>query len=128
MLALSPLQQGLYSMTMLTGSEHAEVDPYVIAMAAEMSGELDIDLLRRCAAAMLVRHPNLRASFFRGDLPGPCRSSRTTSNCPGGRSAPTTPTMPRRWKTGNAAAPFNRSRGRLIRFLLIELPAGVGVW
>ncbi|MDR3664581.1 MAG: condensation domain-containing protein, partial [Mycobacterium sp.] len=58
-LALSPLQQGLYSMAEL---DHAD-DPYLIALSADIDGDLDAALLRECAAALLVRHPNLRASF-----------------------------------------------------------------
>ena len=65
-MALSPLQEGLYSLTALaefTEGEPAD-DPYVIGMAADIYGSLDVALLRDCAAKMLVRHPNLRASFF----------------------------------------------------------------
>ncbi len=54
----------------LTDSE-AGADPYVIAMAADVDGDLDADLLRSCAEAMLVRHPNVRASFFQGNLSRP---------------------------------------------------------
>ena len=65
-MALSPLQEGLYSLTTLAEFAEGESadDPYVIGMAADISGALDIALLRDCAAKMLVRHPNLRASFF----------------------------------------------------------------
>jgi mycobactin peptide synthetase MbtF len=62
-MALSPLQEGLYSLTALaefTEGEPAD-DPYVIGMAADIYGSLDVALLRDCAAKMLVRHPNLRA-------------------------------------------------------------------
>ncbi|HXS87661.1 MAG TPA: hypothetical protein VN741_18695, partial [Mycobacterium sp.] len=75
-MALSPLQEGLYSLTML--SELADSpegqpadDPYVIGMAADIFGALDVALLRDCAAKMLVRHPNLRASFFSRGIPRP---------------------------------------------------------
>ena len=73
-LALSPLQQGLFSMATLagaaTGADRPD-DPYVIAMAADVSGALDVELLRRCAAAMFERHPNLRAGFLHGTLSRP---------------------------------------------------------
>ncbi|MBI3690922.1 MAG: hypothetical protein HY239_09800, partial [Mycolicibacterium aromaticivorans] len=68
-LALSPLQLGLYSHATLIGPDGE--DPYVIAMTADVTGPLDIGLLRDCAAAMLVRHPNLRASFLHGNLSRP---------------------------------------------------------
>jgi mycobactin peptide synthetase MbtF len=76
-LALSPLQRGLYSMATL--SEH---DPYVIAMAADITGELDAGLLHRCAATMLGRHPNLRASFLRGDPSRPVQVIPTRVEVP----------------------------------------------
>ena len=69
-MALSPLQQGLYSLAGLTDSE-AGADPYIIAMAADVSGALDVELLRSCAEAMLERHPNIRVSFFQGTLSRP---------------------------------------------------------
>lgn len=69
-MALSPLQQGLYSLAGLTDSE-AGADPYFIAMAADVAGALDVELLRSCAEAMLDRHPNIRVSFFQGNLSRP---------------------------------------------------------
>ena len=65
-MALSPLQEGLYSLTALAefAEDEPADDPYVIGMAADISGALDVALLRDCAATMLTRHPNLRASFF----------------------------------------------------------------
>ena len=66
-MALSPLQQGLYSLTAMTDGD----DPYVIGMSSDITGALDSSLLYDCAAAMLVRHPNLRAGFFQGSLTRP---------------------------------------------------------
>ncbi|CAN5718096.1 mycobactin non-ribosomal peptide synthetase MbtF [soil metagenome] len=127
-LALSPLQQGLFSMATLAGHDAAradgvpaETDPYVIAMAAEITGELDVELLHRCAAAMLVRHPNLRASFLHGNLSRPVQVILDRVEVP--------------WRVVSAQSeqvavledeerrrPFAIGRGPLIRFLLIELP------
>ncbi|MGA7052282.1 MAG: hypothetical protein WBZ37_13620, partial [Mycobacterium sp.] len=67
-MALSPLQQGLFSMATLADADSGEADPYVIAMAANVTGPLDVSLLRDCASSMLTRHPNLRASFVHGNL------------------------------------------------------------
>lgn len=123
-LALSPLQQGLFSMATLagaaTGADRPD-DPYVIAMAADVSGALDVELLRRCAAAMFERHPNLRAGFLHGNL------SRPVQVIPDRVEVP--------WRTVTAGRaqvaaladaerrrPFDIGRGPLIRFLLIELP------
>lgn len=66
-MALSPLQHGLYSLTAMSDGD----DPYVIGMSADIAGDLDVALLHDCATAILVRHPNLRAAFFQGDLPRP---------------------------------------------------------
>ncbi|OBF11846.1 non-ribosomal peptide synthetase [Mycobacterium sp. ACS4331] len=122
-IALSPLQQGLFSMTMLAGAESdSGPDPYVIAMAADVTGVLDVALLRECAEAMLVRHPNLRASFFRGNL------SRTVQVIPSTVDLPWTTV---RAETADEAAaieaterarPFDLEHGPALRFLLIELP------
>ncbi|WP_319435928.1 amino acid adenylation domain-containing protein [Mycobacterium sp. RTGN5] len=118
-LALSPLQLGLYSHATLIGPD-AE-DPYVIAMTADVSGPLDVALLRECASAMLVRHPNLRASFWHHDLPRPVQIVPSTVELPWQQM---------RADDDEAAAVEQRERGRrftlhdgpLIRFLLIELP------
>lgn len=123
-LALSPLQQGLYSLAGLTdfGAEgEPGEDPYVIAMAADVTGVLDVVLLRDCAAAMLVRHPNLRASFVHGNLSRPVQV------------VPTSVELPWRHVTAHAdevaaleaaerARPFRLESGPLMRFLLIEVP------
>jgi mycobactin peptide synthetase MbtF len=119
-MALSPLQQGLYSMAAL--SDH---DPYVIAMAADITGALDVALLRDCAATMLARHPNMRASFIGVDATGGV--SRTVQVVPARVDVP--------WRQITAAAdevealddderrrPFDLARGPAIRFLLIEVP------
>lgn len=121
-IALSPLQHGLYSMTTLAGPETGgRPDPYVIAMAAEVTGDLDVALLRDCAATMLARHPNLRASFFRGDL------SRTVAVVPAGVEVPWTQhraaddAEAARLEAAERARPFDLAQGPAIRFLLIEV-------
>ena len=65
-MALSPLQEGLYSLTALAEFVEGEAadDPYLIGMAADIFGALDVALLHDCATKMLARHANLRASFF----------------------------------------------------------------
>ncbi|OKH81380.1 peptide synthetase [Mycobacterium sp. ST-F2] len=116
-LALSPLQQGLYSMAQLDQAD----DPYLIAMSADIEGDVDAALLRDCAAALLVRHPNLRASFVQA-------GSRTVQLIPSAVDLP--------WQrlTAESAAhadaleaqerrrPFALERGPALRFLLIEMP------
>lgn len=50
-MALSPLQEGLYSLTTLAEFADGQPadDPYVIGMAADITGTLDVALLRDCA-------------------------------------------------------------------------------
>ena len=124
-MALSPLQEGLYSRTVLAGLADAGTDraddPYVIAMAADISGPLDVVRLRRCAAAMLDRHPNLRASFVSRNIARPVQI------------VPSRVALPWRHVTAaredlealereERARPFHFERTPAIRFLLIELP------
>jgi mycobactin peptide synthetase MbtF len=123
-LALSPLQQGLFSMATLVGQDAvdaAEVDPYVIAMAAEITGELDVELLHRCAAAMLVRHPNLRASFLHGNLSRPVQVIPNRVEVPW-RVISARPEQVAVLEDEERRRPFDIGRGPLIRFLLIGLP------
>lgn len=119
-MALSPLQQGLYSLAALTDSESRE-DPYIIAMAADVSGALDVALLRDCTAAMLVRHPNLRASFFRGNLSRPVQVVPTRVDVPW-RHVTATADEVAALEADERGRPFALENGPLIRFLLIELP------
>ena len=64
-------RRGLVQLLDSIGTVLAERTLPVEPMAADISGSLDAELLRRCAAAMFDRHPNLRASFYRGDLRKP---------------------------------------------------------
>jgi len=121
-MALSPLQEGLYSFTALAEFAEGEPadDPYVIGMAADIFGALDVALLSDCASKMLIRHPNLRASFFSRGIPRPVQI------------VPSRVALP--WRDVTAAAadiealeaeerrrPFDLERLPAIRFLLIAL-------
>ncbi len=122
-MALSPLQEGLYSLTALaefTEGQPAD-DPYVIGMAADIFGSLDVPLLRDCAAKMFVRHPNLRASFFSRGIARPVQIVPSRVDLP--------------WRDVDAAEadieaielderrrPFDLERLPALRFLLIALP------
>ncbi|MFI6955728.1 amino acid adenylation domain-containing protein [Nocardia sp. NPDC050408] len=59
-LPLSPLQLGLLFLTQLSDDS---ADPYLLQLAVELSGVIDLDRLRRAAQAMLDRHVILRAAF-----------------------------------------------------------------
>ncbi|MGW4739725.1 amino acid adenylation domain-containing protein [Nocardia xishanensis] len=58
-LPLSPLQLGLLFLTQMS----ATADPYLLQLAVELSGDIDLDRLRRAAQAVLDRHPILRSAF-----------------------------------------------------------------
>ncbi|WP_167107513.1 non-ribosomal peptide synthetase [Mycobacterium sp. DL592] len=118
-LALSPLQLGLFSHTTLLGP--GAEDPYVIAMSADITGPLDVSLLRDCAATMLSRHPNLRVSFWHDDLPRPVQIVPATVDVPWRQARASAHQAPG-IEEQERARPFDLAHGPLIRFLLIELP------
>lgn len=118
-MALSPLQEGLYSLTTL--AEFSEDDPYLIGMTADISGPLDVELLKDCAAKMLERHPNLRASFVSRDIPRPVQIVPTRIDLPW-RQVTAAPEDVDRLETEERCRPFDFERAPSIRFLLVELP------
>ncbi|MGV0799016.1 condensation domain-containing protein, partial [Mycolicibacterium elephantis] len=118
-MALSPLQQGLYSLAKLSADDGG--DPYVIAMAADISGTLDTALLRDCAAAMLARHPNLRASFVQANPGRPVQVVPTRVEVPWRQIAATDDEVDA-LEADERRRPFDLERGPAIRFLLVELP------
>ena len=120
-MALSPLQQGLFSMAALTDGED-DADPYTIAMAADITGTLDTGLLRDCAAALLDRHPNLRASFVRtGDRGRPVQLIPSQVDLPW-RHRIADPDQIEALEAEERRRPFDIERGPALRFLLIETP------
>ncbi|MGD1279509.1 amino acid adenylation domain-containing protein [Mycobacterium seoulense] len=121
-MALSPLQEGLYSLTTLAEFGDGEADdPYVIGMAADISGALDVALLRDCATKMLVRHPNLRASFFSRGIARPVQIVPSRIELPW-RTVTAAPEDVGALEVAERRRPFDLERGPVIRFLLIELP------
>ncbi|MGB7110239.1 MAG: amino acid adenylation domain-containing protein [Mycobacterium sp.] len=121
-MALSPLQEGLYSLTALaefTEGEPAD-DPYVIGMAADISGSLDVALLRDCAATMLTRHPNLRASFFSRGIARPVQIVPSQVELPW-RDVLAADEDVEALEADERRRPFDLERLPAIRFLLIEL-------
>jgi hypothetical protein len=60
-LPLAPLQAGLlFHAAMELGTR---TDVYTVQFSLDIDGSIDTDRLRRCLDALLVRHPQLRASF-----------------------------------------------------------------
>ncbi|PRC42535.1 non-ribosomal peptide synthetase, partial [Mycobacterium sp. ITM-2017-0098] len=124
-MALSPLQQGLFSMAALTadndGSDGA-ADPYVIAMAVDATGTLDIELLRECAARLLIRHANLRASFVQATLSRAVQIIPSRVELPWRHVGAASDDEIAAIETAERTRPFDLERGPVIRFLLIEAP------
>ena len=119
-LALSPLQLGLYSLAGLTEDDDG-ADPYVIAMAADIEGSVDVELLRTCAERMLVRHPNLRASFFQGNLSRPVAIVPDRVHLPW-RHVTASDVEAVEIESAERARGFDLTKGPVLRFLLIEQP------
>ena len=122
-MALSPLQEGLYSLTALTEFAEGEPadDPYVIGMAADIYGSLDVALLRDCAAKMLIRHPNLRASFFSRGIARPVQIVPSRVDLPW-RDVAAAEGDIEALELDERRRPFDLERLPALRFLLIELP------
>src|SRR5262245_47077538 len=56
-LALSPLQEGLFALYRMAQESADGIDLYTMQLRVDIDGPADFDLLRRSAAAMLDRHP-----------------------------------------------------------------------
>ncbi|MFD3744470.1 amino acid adenylation domain-containing protein [Nocardia sp. NPDC058633] len=116
-LALSPLQEGLFSLSRLAGTE---IDLYTMQFVVDIDGPLDVDLLRRSAQAMLDRHPNLRAAFWDTDVPKPVQIIPSRAELPwterGARSAEFDSIA-----ESERRVPFVLSRGPALRVLLLDV-------
>jgi mycobactin peptide synthetase MbtF len=123
-MALSPLQEGLYSLSALTEYVEGEAadDPYMIGMAADISGALDAALLHDCATKMLARHANLRASFFSRGIGRPVQIVPSRVELPW-QVVTAAPEDVQALEVGERRRPFDLERGPAIRFLLIEMPS-----
>lgn len=125
-LALSPLQQGLFSMAALTDQQDG-ADPYLITMAADITGVLDPTLLKSCAAALFSRHPNLKAAFLQATVAG--GATRPVQVVPSHvdllwRQVRGTQQQVAALEADERSRAFDLARGPLIRFLLAELSDG----
>lgn len=119
-LALSPLQEGLFSLAKLTGTG---VDPYTMQFVVDIDGPLNVSLLRTAAQAMLDRHPNLRVSFWDTDVPKPVQIVPTRAELPWSERE----AEPARFDAiaeSQRRRPFDLSHGPAMRFLLLTVPGG----
>ncbi|CDM77163.2 non-ribosomal peptide synthetase [Mycobacterium marinum E11] len=118
-MALTPLQQGLFALAMFTKS--AADDPYTIAAPFDVFGQLDTVLLRNCAIATMHRHPNLRARFVQGKLPHPVQVVPSDVDL-SWRQVVATPEEVASLEADEQRSGFDLERGLTMRFLLVELP------
>ncbi|KAF0848193.1 non-ribosomal peptide synthetase [Nocardia caishijiensis] len=116
-LALSPLQEGLFSLSRMAG---AEIDLYTMQFVVDIDGPLDPDLLRRSAQAMLDRHPNLRAAFWDTDVPKPVQIIPSHAELPWAERDATT-TEFQSIAESERRVPFTLSRGPALRILLLNV-------
>uniref|UniRef100_UPI003F49563B amino acid adenylation domain-containing protein n=1 Tax=Streptomyces chartreusis TaxID=1969 RepID=UPI003F49563B len=70
MLPLSPLQQGMLFHSVYD-ADRGSADVYTVQVTVSLAGRVDADRLERAAAALLRRHPNLRAGFWHEGVPQP---------------------------------------------------------
>ncbi|MFI7357796.1 amino acid adenylation domain-containing protein [Streptomyces avidinii] len=68
MLPLSPLQQGMLFHSVYDASAP---DVYTVQVSVSLAGPVDADRMERAGAALLRRHPNLRAGFWHEGVPQP---------------------------------------------------------
>ncbi|MFJ2665200.1 amino acid adenylation domain-containing protein [Nocardia fluminea] len=116
-LALSPLQEGLFSLSRLTGTE---IDLYTMQFVVDIDGPLDADLLRRSAQAMLDRHPNLRAAFWDTDVPKPVQIIPSRAELPWAERTALSTEFDAIAES-ERRVPFALSRGPALRVLLLDV-------
>ncbi|MET9092444.1 amino acid adenylation domain-containing protein [Streptomyces cyaneofuscatus] len=130
-LALGPLQHGLYSLNRLhhdhphtAGPEAGpEADGYAIAVLTDFHGPLDTERLHRALRTVLTRHPQLMASFWDKDLPHPVQLVPATVEVPW-RVVRMTPEEFDAHVEVEREAPFDLTAGPPLRVTLARLGSG----
>ncbi|MFD0365988.1 amino acid adenylation domain-containing protein [Nocardia sp. GCM10030253] len=117
-LALSPLQEGLLSLSQLTGDGQ---DVYTIPFVVDIDGPLDAQLLRRCIETLLRRHPNLRAVFWDRDVPKPVQIVPRRVELPWTERAARVDEL-EAVEAEERQRPFDLGRGPSVRATLVTLP------
>ncbi|TSE01431.1 amino acid adenylation domain-containing protein [Skermania sp. ID1734] len=119
-LALSPLQEGLFSLAKLASDADGGIDVYTMQFVVDITGPLDSNRLRASVAVVLRRHPNLRVSFWDRNVAKPVQV------------VPASVTVPLR-ETDAAAEdfdalateerlrPFDLARGPALRIVLVHV-------
>ncbi|WP_433713496.1 amino acid adenylation domain-containing protein [Nocardia sp. CA-084685] len=117
-LALSPLQEGLFSLARLAADG---VDLYTMQFVIDIGGPIDVPMLRRSAEVILERHANLRASFWDKDLPKPVQIVPTWVDLPWFEIS----ALPAEFDAiaeADRQRRFDLSRGPALRITLVTLP------
>ncbi len=121
-LALSPLQEGLFALYRL--SEDG-IDLYTMQLRVDIDGPVDVELLRRSAAAMLDRHPNLRAAFWDRGVPKPVQIVPAQAELPWTERT-ALPTEFDAIARSERRRPFDLGRGPALRIVLLSVPGETG--
>ncbi|MFJ6671606.1 amino acid adenylation domain-containing protein [Actinosynnema sp. NPDC091369] len=117
---LSPLQEGLY---FHSSYDTGALDVYLSQETMDFAGRVDVDRLRRAGAALLARHPSLRAGFTSDGVPTPVQFIAPAPEIPlrvvdaDDADVPDLLAADRRERFDLAAPP-------LCRFLVLRLPDG----
>ena len=123
-LALSPLQEGLFALYRMAtdGTDGTDsIDLYSMQLRVDIDGPVDLELLRHSAAAMLDRHPNLRAAFWDRDVPKPVQIVPDHVELPWTERT----AIPAEFDSiarSERRRPFELSRGPALRIVLISVP------
>ncbi|WP_280365356.1 non-ribosomal peptide synthetase [Nocardia wallacei] len=119
--ALTPLQTGLLFHALLTGSA---MDAYTAQARVELTGDVDPQRLRAATAALLDRHPNLRAAFVTGTAGTPVQVIPDAVELPWTEIDATGPGGDERAAAARAhdrRQPFDMAAPPLLRATLIRL-------
>ncbi|MBV8710715.1 MAG: AMP-binding protein, partial [Solirubrobacterales bacterium] len=124
-LPLSFAQQRLWFLDQFSPGETG----YVIAFAAHLRGELDLDALSRALTELITRHESLRTTFDTIDGRGvqvvhPPQPMLVPVRDLSDLSAPEQDTHLRQLLTAETNRPFDLARGPLLRVALIRLNTG----
>lgn len=119
-LALSPLQEGLFSLSRLSSDG---VDLYTMQFVIDIGGPLDAAVLRRSVEVLLERHPNLRVAFWDKDIPKPVQIVPTWVDLPWDEITSTPEEFDAIAEADRKRA-FDLSRGPAMRITLVTFPDG----
>ncbi|MEV5934742.1 non-ribosomal peptide synthase/polyketide synthase [Streptomyces sp. NPDC052079] len=123
-LPLSPLQEGLL---FHHSFDEESGDVYTVQLAVDIEGEPDTHRLRAAAAALLRRHPNLRAAFLHQNLSAPVQAVLRDVPLPwqeadlGALTEAERERQDRRLLDADRTRRFDPTRPPLVRFTLLRL-------